>query len=415
MGNNYKGFQKQAVDEDVLTLARRRTAEVFDRFDTVSVSFSGGKDSTICLELAVEEALVRRHPLHVHFCDEEMIPDENVEYVERTRLRLTDQLGDLLIWRTYCLPFRFHNVCSRRDPWWYTWDPAEREKWIRPRPEGEWVVTEHPLFDRDARDFSWGDFDAVSWDPGTHGTVGNILGITAYESLTRMHAVTQKMVDNWIIGARAYGFPNSPKVPGVMKCYPIYDWGVEDVWLAIHENQWDYSEAYDRLAAHGVPAERQRFAQPTAAESMIDLRLWKECFPAAWARACDRVPGLRTAGRYADTDVYAWGDVAGPGPGQSWQDRVEQELGRWGDELRESVRAQVRFYVNYHYRRTDDPIIEEAHPLTGISWPFVLKMAHRGDLKERGRPEIRTARAKAAKHPEKWEEAMRAWREDRNR
>ena len=48
--------KKLTVDVDVLTLARARVIRAFERFDTVAVSFSGGKDSTACLNLVLEEA-----------------------------------------------------------------------------------------------------------------------------------------------------------------------------------------------------------------------------------------------------------------------------------------------------------------------------------------------------------------------
>ena len=49
-------LKKQKVDKSVLDLAYERLNSVFDHFDTVSVSFSGGKDSTVCLNLTLEVA-----------------------------------------------------------------------------------------------------------------------------------------------------------------------------------------------------------------------------------------------------------------------------------------------------------------------------------------------------------------------
>lgn len=44
-----QGYQKKEVQKDVLTLALERIRYVYDLFDTIAVSFSGGKDS-IALE-----------------------------------------------------------------------------------------------------------------------------------------------------------------------------------------------------------------------------------------------------------------------------------------------------------------------------------------------------------------------------
>ena len=77
-------LKKEVVNKSVLDLAYERLNNVFDQFDTVSVSFSGGKDSTICLNLTLEVARQRnRLPLDVVHWDEEAIPYQTEEYVRR--------------------------------------------------------------------------------------------------------------------------------------------------------------------------------------------------------------------------------------------------------------------------------------------------------------------------------------------
>jgi predicted phosphoadenosine phosphosulfate sulfurtransferase len=47
---------RRPVDADVYTLALERSAYTFEHFDHVAVSFSGGKDSTAVLNVALEVA-----------------------------------------------------------------------------------------------------------------------------------------------------------------------------------------------------------------------------------------------------------------------------------------------------------------------------------------------------------------------
>lgn len=47
---------RQELETDVFTAARQRMAYVYEVFETVVVSWSGGKDSSVCLELAREAA-----------------------------------------------------------------------------------------------------------------------------------------------------------------------------------------------------------------------------------------------------------------------------------------------------------------------------------------------------------------------
>lgn len=410
MGSNFRAYTHREVDENVLDLARQRIADAFDRFDTIAVSFSGGKDSTVILNLAAEEAVLRRRDLHVHFNDEEVIPLQTIEYVERAITQLRSQLGDRLHFNWWCLPFRYHNVCSRRSPWWFTWDPACPEKWIRPIPENPYVRTDDPAFDHADLDHSWADFNALSYDTAKLGTVGVLLGIRADESLTRNHAVTLRQVDNYIIGSRLLaGRGKGRKVPGVMKVYPIYDWRTPDVWLAPRRLGWDYNHAYDLLDKVGITPDLQRLAPPFHAEGIIGLQIFAECFPEIWERVCNRVPGVKTAWRYGNTELYSYRATAAPGPGETWQDQLADALSKWEPDVRETVKQKVSFYVKFHYTRTTDPIIDYPHPVTGISWPFLIKVAIRGDLKERMRPEKFLLKNRAKKHPEVWRQHMDDW------
>ena len=60
------------LKDTVLEAARNRAARLFDEFDNLYVAFSGGKDSTVTLNLALEEAERRgRLPLPVIFIDQE--------------------------------------------------------------------------------------------------------------------------------------------------------------------------------------------------------------------------------------------------------------------------------------------------------------------------------------------------------
>ena len=44
------------TSENVLEATRKRISNIFDNFKNISVSISGGKDSTVCTFLAIQEA-----------------------------------------------------------------------------------------------------------------------------------------------------------------------------------------------------------------------------------------------------------------------------------------------------------------------------------------------------------------------
>lgn len=68
-----KGFMKKILmPKTVLEAAKERIRRLFDEFENVVVSYSGGKDSTIVLELTLEIAREKgRLPQKVMFLDQE--------------------------------------------------------------------------------------------------------------------------------------------------------------------------------------------------------------------------------------------------------------------------------------------------------------------------------------------------------
>ena len=129
-----KTRQKQHIESDVWTETIKRINYIYDSFDKVQVSFSGGKDSTAVLNATLEVARERgKLPLEVLFFDEEAIHPPTIEYVERVR-----QSPEINM-KWYCLEIKHRNACSNEEPWWYNWEKGKEDKWVRPLPES--IVT----------------------------------------------------------------------------------------------------------------------------------------------------------------------------------------------------------------------------------------------------------------------------------
>ena len=218
-------------DKTVYELAKERIHTTFDLFDSVSVSFSGGKDSTAVLQMVLEVAQERDElPLHVFFFDEEAIPYQTEEYVRRIAQRPDIDLD----W--YCLPVQHRNACSRKDIYWYPYAPEVEDKWVRPLPPE--AITEldgFPIFPPEAR-LTMPQTDALLFDPQRDGNVAMFMGIRAQESMTRQRAVTQKTKENFIVK-----YNETTSKGNLWRVYPIYDWRTEDVWTAPAQFGWDYN------------------------------------------------------------------------------------------------------------------------------------------------------------------------------
>ena len=81
---------------DVFDEAYERLRELYADGHTVVVAFSAGKDSGVCLELAIMAARdTGRLPVHVSMRDEEIMLPGTFEYAERTAVRPEVDFADV--------------------------------------------------------------------------------------------------------------------------------------------------------------------------------------------------------------------------------------------------------------------------------------------------------------------------------
>ena len=359
-----KLYKRKFIATSVYDKALERINLLFDRFDKVVVSFSGGKDSTACLNLALMVAAERgRLPLDVYTFDEEAIHPETVQYIARVAARPDVRF------RWYCVPVLHRNACSRRQPFWHPWNPADRHLWVRDLPPG--AITSLP-------GFKWGMGmpDCAPLVFGReHGMVADVRGIRAQESLRRLRMVSMKITDNWIA---------APRNGHNSAASPIYDWTTEDVWMAPKLFGWDYNRTYDVFDKAGVRAHSQRVCPPYGEEPLGGLHQYAECWPELWHKMIARVPGAATAARYARTELYGFGAVELP-PGKTWRSWFDDLVSLWEPDQQSTIRQSVAELIRLHNRKTGGRQIPADEPdlLSGASWKFFCEMALRGDLKGR--------------------------------
>lgn len=363
--------KKKYIEKNVWeeTLDRWRT--IYDYFDEVVVSFSGGKDSTAVLNSALVVARERNAlPLKAIFCDEEAIHPTTIEYVRR----VSENPEIDLQW--YCLEFKHRNACSNSEPFWYTWEKEKKEKWVAPMPpEG---ITEHPTFKKGMTFQEW----CPTLFPRDGARTAICTGIRTQESLRRYRIIASKTVEPYINytpheGTNAYF------------CQPIYDWSSEDVWLAVHKFGWDYNKTYDifnQTRFHGNFL-GQRVCPPYGEEPLRGLWVYSECFPEMWHKMLERVDGVSTAWRYANTHLYSNGNVKPEG--MTYREYANVVLDSYGEPYKSQVKRQINKNIKSHRAKTDDPISDETpHPITGMCWKHFCSIATRGDFKDRQRSKV---------------------------
>jgi predicted phosphoadenosine phosphosulfate sulfurtransferase len=372
---------KQEVDQDVYSLALERTREAFRLFDTVAVSFSGGKDSTAVLNVALQVAREDGHDgrLIVFHYDEEAIAYETESYVRRV-----SQLPEVDL-RWLCLPVKHRNGCSRKSPFWYPWGPEDRDKWVRPLPPEGITEVEGFRMEVEHRPSLPGSVGLL-FPPEEYGRVGMLLGIRADESITRTRSVLMRSQDS-----RNYIRPwNDGFARGnLFKVMPIYDWRTADVWTAPKLFGWDYNTAYDLMELAGMTHHQQRIAPPYGEEPMQNLWMYRECFPDIWDKMQSRVPGAATGARYSTTELYSFGSVPSKPDGVTWEEFLRHQLMKHPEEYRASIAAKVQGHIRVHFRKTSEPLAAKApHPDSGEFWNRLLMIAVRGDYKGRKAPRM---------------------------
>lgn len=111
-------------ETNVFEEAQKRISFLFDEFEEVIVSVSGGKDSTVIYNLALMEAERRgRLPLSVMFIDQEVEWEATIDEIE---LIMTDPRVKPY-W--YQVPIRIFNATSYDEDWLHCW--REGDTWMR--------------------------------------------------------------------------------------------------------------------------------------------------------------------------------------------------------------------------------------------------------------------------------------------
>lgn len=273
-------------DKSVLDAAKERIRWLFDEFKHVIVFTSGGKDSTVVFELALEAAKEKgRLPLSLLFLDQEIEWESTIDVVRHQMGRD----GVKPYWMQ--IPFQLSNATSASEEWLYCWDPKKEPLWMRPKEACS--VKENTFGSVRFADlltkipialFS-GEPVAVLGGVRCHESPGRTLGLTSYATWKWATWGARR-------GKNCYTF------------YPIYDWSVSDVWKAIHSHGWKYSRLYDAYYQHGKPVSEMRVSNFHHELAVQNMWIVQEVEPETYNRAVARLAGLDSCAKFGADDYF---------------------------------------------------------------------------------------------------------------
>lgn len=368
--------RKVGLGIDVLTAAQIRISYVFDRFQKVCVSFSGGKDSTVLLHLTAAEARRRGRRFSILFIDWEAQYRLTIEHVENC-LSLYADIADIY-W--IALPLTTWSGVSMIEPEWTCWDDKKQGLWVRPLPSSAITDGKSLPFYRDAMSFE--EFvPAFNKWWSSDKTAASLVGIRADESLNRFRTLIAKKTR----------FENLPWTTwqggGTYNAYPIYDWKTADIWTYHARTGLPHNEIYDRMYKAGLTIDQMRICEPYGNEQRRGLWLFHILEPETWPKIAARVAGANSGALYAQNSGNVLGNRSVSLPeGHTWRSFAEFLLATLPPKTGEHYRNKIAVYVKYcmdHYPGYENGLPETAEGDTGgkdvASWRRVCRAILRND------------------------------------
>ena len=325
---------------NVYEAANERIKYVFDAFDKVYLSFSGGKDSGVMLNLALDYMRANgiKKKLGIQIMDNEANYELSMEFMKR----IIDANIDLLDVYWCCMPITLPCTVSAYDTDWQCWGVGDEDRWVRPMPDMDYVINydNHPFGDWFQENMHYDDFwDGFAEWYSEGKKTANLIGIRTSESLNRFRAIMNDRKET--IDGHMWTKKNTAHV---YNAYPIYDWMGDDVWTANAKFEWDYNKLYDVFYQAGVPIGSMRVASPFMSEAKSSLNMYRVIDPQIWSRLCARVNGANFIATYGKQLTYSSFDLP---EGHTWKSFVKFLLSTLPKEPAENFKG--RFIQSLKY------------------------------------------------------------------
>lgn len=278
------------IPQTVDVTIKQRMEYIFDEFENIIVSISGGKDSTVLCWLALQEARRRNRKIGIFFLDEEVVYQSTIEQVSWL-MNLYPE-NTIRLW--FQFPFCLTNSTSYEEGQLICWEPGKHNIWMRPKVP---YSIQHIPWDRDKmtirdKEKGFGFYDVLENFQASKDHTAFLVGVRATESMNRFRAVAKNP------GYKDCFWCTKGRAEGSASFYPLYDWNFHDIWHFIYENHIRYSRIYDYQWKKGMHLQEIRVSSLIHEKSFKALVELPEFEPKTYDRLLNRVKGIEVGHLY---------------------------------------------------------------------------------------------------------------------
>jgi len=326
---------------NVYQITQERLKILFSEFDNIYVSFSGGKDSGVLLNLCID--YIRKNNLKrkigVFHIDYEAQYQMTTDYVTKMLTENTDIID--VYW--CCLPIKAQCSTSMSQSFWKPWELSQKDIWVREKPIQAYNYDEFDFFKEGMWDYEFQEKFSLWYHKKMNAKRTTCLvGIRTQESLNRWRAIhSDKNYKNYngICWTKTIS-------ENIFNAYPIYDWITTDVWVANGKFGWSYNRLYDLFHKAGLTIDKMRVASPFNNYASESLKLYRVIDPNNWGKMIGRVNGVNFTGIYGGTTAMGWHNINKP-KGHTWETYMYFLLSTLPSETKANYLDKLSTSINF--------------------------------------------------------------------
>jgi len=339
-------MMREYTEQNVYDALMQRLHLLFSEFENIFVSFSGGKDSSLLLEITLDfqKRFYPQKRIGVFHQDFEAQYTATTEYIEKTFERIKDDVEPYWV----CLPTATRTALSNYEMYWYPWDDSMENAWCRPMPKHPYVINldnnpistyQYKMHQEDlAKQFG-------RWYRNTHGKGKTVclLGMRADESMNRYNGFV-----NMRNGYKDQCWISS-QFKNVCTASPMYDWTTADVWHAYAKFGYQYNKLYDLYHLAGLKPDQMRVASPFNDYAKDSLHLYRVIDPQIWVKLLGRVKGANFAAVYGKSKSAGYRTLTLP-EGHTWESYTKFLLDTLPTRLKNNYIAKFNTSIEFWHK-----------------------------------------------------------------